>query len=155
MNARVTDPQICVARIRSLQAIHNEAHQALVNWGRWSRDRYKIFPKPIESPSIWDEAVPSKFGDFADEGEGERIETTGPAKAERAEKEPYDELKGHQLDERIHARDGLAQYLRDALKMAYVSREVPEDQFPRLTGCSEDTFCERLESCLIFVSRNS
>jgi len=139
-------------RIRALQGMNEPAHLALVNWGRWSRDRHGIFPPGITPPGLWNQALPSKFGDFADEEEGQRVEVQEPAKAEAAEKEPYDEKAGTVLDERVH-HPSFPQYLRDILKVAYVTREVPEDQFPRLIGCTEDSFCERLEACLKYVGR--
>lgn len=147
--------EIFSARVRGLQAIYPEAHQALVNWGSWSRDRAGIFPPGIIPPGLWNEAVPSKFGDFADASDLERVEVVEQteAKAEAAEKEPYDEKQGALLDERIHGLGGLAVYQREALRVAYVTREVPEDQFARLSGCTEDAFCERLEACLMFVRR--
>ena len=146
--------EIACARIRALQAMYPDAHEALRNWGAWSRDRYQIGPRDAQ-PGIWDEAVVSKFGDFADESDTPAIVgDTKPAKAERADREEYDEKAGAELDERIHNSPDFPAYQRDILRIAYVSRETPEDQFPRHAGCSEDTFCERLEGCLWFVERN-
>lgn len=150
MKRDIDTREVLIARIRGLQAIYPEGHAALVNWGRWSRDRAGIFPAGATPPRIWDEAVTSKFDDWGDE---QGVHDSQPVKAERAEREEYDERAGTVLDERIHHPSGLPPSLCQILKVAYVSRETPEDQFPRLAGCPEDTFCERLEECLKFVGR--
>ncbi len=156
MKRDLQDSEIIRARIRALQAIYYTEHSALCNWAKWSRDRAGIFPPGVTPPTMWAEALVSKFGDFADEKDmdGREIVEQTEAKAERADREEYDERAGEDLDQRIHNAHDFPAYQRDILKIAYVSREVPEDQFPRLAGCTEDTFCERLEGCLRFVSRH-
>lgn len=141
--------------VRALQAIHSEAHEALLNWGRWSRDLKRVFPPGIPESPTFREATPSKFGDFADDSDLLRVEVVAQTetKAERSEEEPYDERSGALLDERIHGYGGLPIFIREVLKAAYVSREVPEEQFHRMAGCSRDAFRERLEAGLIFVRR--
>jgi hypothetical protein len=144
-----------VLRVRGLQAIYPEAHAALLNWANWSRDRSGIFPRGVTPPSIWNEYDQEGAGK---DGWGEEQEQMPPAedvpvKAEAAEKLPYDEKAGTILDERLHGPGGLGSDWRLVLKIAYVSRDLPESQFPRACGCPPHAFAERLESCLMFVSR--
>jgi hypothetical protein len=142
-----------VIRIRSLQERYSTEHLALVNWGAWSRDRKTIGPRDSK-PHIWQEAVQSKFDDYGEDHAipAERL-AQADAKSERPEEDPYNEREGALLDERMHGPGGMPLYLRQLLRVAYVSREVPEYQFPRACGCLPDTFCEGLESALVFVSR--
>lgn len=150
----LADFDIFTAQVRALQAIYPQAHAALVNWGRWSRDRAGIFPPDIKPPSIWEKADPSKFGDFAEDGEqGLGVVEQAETKAERIEAEPYDEKAGTILDERIHAPGGLSCEIRRAIRVAYVSRETMESQFPDYCGTTQDGYRERLETALLFVSR--
>ena len=153
MKRDVDQSEIERAEIRAIQALYPEAHAALRNWGAWSRDRYKIGPRDAR-PGMWDEAIPSKFGDFADETDEPEVREQVEVKAEAAAKEPYDEKSGCELDARIHGNGGLAEYQRNAIRIAYVSRETPEDQFHRFAGCLPSTFRERLIECLVFVGRH-
>ena len=141
-------------RIRDLQSRYPREHQALVNWGAWSRDRRGIFPPEIVPPKVWDQ-----FKRDENESWGEKddatvvVESAEPDKAERAEEEPYNELHGLQLDERLHGYGGLSEAIRGALKAAYVRRDIHESQYARAAGCGQDAFCERLEAGLVFVGR--
>ena len=147
--------EILVLRIRGIQEQHAKAHAALVNWGAWSRDRAGLFPSDGRV-GIWDAFSRTEwdrdgYGDQV--AEESRLEADD-RRAERADKEPYDELQGYVLDQRMHGPGGLPSLVRVALRTAYVSREIPEFQFPKLSGCSsDDSFCERLESALVFVGR--
>lgn len=147
------DIQEATVRIRALQAMYSVEHLALVNWGLWSMDRSGLFPT-VSRPSVWDQFKRSEGDDYGEEKDhAERIQYPGPAKSEAPEREPYDERAAVILDERMHHPGGLAVHVREAIRVAYVSREVPDEQFPRLTGCSVDAFCERLEGALLFVGR--
>lgn len=151
--------EIAAARIRALQGLHADAHAALLNWGAWSRDRRGIFPA-LAAPAMWDQFRRDGTEGYAEEGEGvkpgdtEPVETP-PAKAEAAEREPYQELPARILDERMHGPGGLGNEIRRALRIAYVSVDIPEYQFPHLSSCggSVDRYCERLEEALRFVGR--
>lgn len=143
---------ILVGRIRTLQAIHSEAHKALINWGDWSADRRGIFPI-LAPPEMWDQFKRDEREDYGEEQAPAVTPEASTPKAERAPLRGYDERAGLALDERIHAAGGLPVEMRRAIRTAYVTREVPEEQFPRFAGCSEDAFCERLEACLLFVGR--
>lgn len=151
MNARAIDCDLETARIRGLQAIYAKSHAALSNWGRWSADRSDIYPK-MNPPSIWDQFARSKVTEWGEEGE-HAYAILQVVKSEPAEKRPYDERTACKLDERLHGAGGLPDYIRLCLRTAYVTKEIPEDQFPRLSGCTLDAFCERLEAALRFVSR--
>ena len=159
MKRDIAGAEITRARIRALQALYPNAHATLENWGAWSRDRHGIFPpeNPPPSPvyavidrSEWDR---DGYGEVEEQRVSEARMEAEDRKSERAEREEYDERLGTLLDERINDRALMPLYLREAVKVAYVSREVPEDQFPRLAGCTEDAFCERLEACLRFAGR--
>lgn len=146
------DLDVFSARLRGLQAIYNSSHAALVNWGRWSRDRYKIFPR-VAAPSLWDQFKRDENDEYGEVTPDIEVSDEAPVKAEAAEMEEYSERDGTLLDERLHGPGGLCCELRYALRAAYVTREVPDEQFPRLAGCSEDAFLERMESSLMFVQR--
>lgn len=139
-------------RIRALQAMYAAEHAALTNWGHWSMDRGGMAPR-LEPPGTFREYR----SDGREEGYGEVKKIPDrrkvPAKPEPPEKVEYDELAAVILDERMHGPGGLAIYVRYVIKTAYCTREVPDDQFPSLSGCTLDAFCERLEGALKFVSR--
>lgn len=143
---------ILVGRIRNLQDLHSTAHRALTNWGHWSVDRSDIYPR-LKPPSLWDQFKRDENDPYGDEQAPAVSVEQQPAKAEAAEKQPYDERQALLVDARIHGYGGLPVEVRYTLKAAYVSREIPESQFPRAAGCGEDAFCERLENALLFVSR--
>lgn len=148
---------VFIGRVRSIQSAHYRAHAALTNWGDWSADRKGIYPR-LKPPSVWDQFKRDENEEY---GEVKPEDERGPAvaiqreppKAEAAEKKAYNELEAIQLDERIHGYGGLPVEIRHALRAAYVTREVPEEQFPAASGCSEDAFCERLTAALDFVGR--
>lgn len=151
---RLDDRDAFVARVRTIQGTYPAAHNALRNWGRWSGDQRGIFPKQ-SSPSIgYCRSEGEEYGEETapDAERRARLEEI-PRKSEPMDRIPYDEKSAVILDERIHHAGGLGVDVRIALRVAYVSREIPEDQFPRRTGCLEDTFCERLEEALRFTRR--
>ena len=160
MKRDIADAEITRARIRALQGVYPRAHSALENWGAWSRDRHGIFPpeNPPPSPvyaaidrSEWDR---DGYGEVEEQHVSEARMEAEDRKSERADREEYDEKAGYDLDARINDRSLLPTYLAQLLAVAYArTRETPEDQLPRLAGCTEDTFCERLEACLRFVGR--
>jgi hypothetical protein len=143
--------EIFTARIRALQGIYAAAHGALRNWGAWSRDLRGLKPT-VAPPGMWSQYKPTEADDYGDEMVGPVLVTV-PAKSEGPDHELYDERTALILDERMHGPGGLPQMMREAMKIAYVTLEVPEQQFPRLAGCNDDAFCERLETCLLFVGR--
>ena len=160
MKRDIAEAEITRARIRALQAIYPQEHAALLNWARWSRDRHGIYPAGVVGgEQMWEEGAlygqkEVMFKRLEAEEAREAIADGREARAERAEREEYDERAGEDLDQRIHNSHDFSAYQRDILRVAYVSRETPEDQFPRHAGCTEDAFCERLEGCLRFVSRH-
>lgn len=147
------DAEVFTAQVRALQSIYADAHRALVNWGAWSRDLRNVYPPGVVVSPTWREAQPSKFGDFADEDLEREIPAETEVKSESLAREPHDERAGSDLDQRIHAAGGLPYEIRMAVRTAYLTREIPEDQFPRMSGCSHDAFRERLEFALRFVGR--
>lgn len=143
-----------IQRVRNLQFLHTRAHVALVNWGHWSADKRGIFPT-LRPPGLWNNFKRSEVEEWGEETAPTLSLVREPIKAEPREKDPYDERTALVLDERIHGYGGLGLEHKRALRIAYVSREVPEDQFPKAAGCSEDGFCDRLQACLTFVERFS
>jgi hypothetical protein len=146
------------AEIRAIQGLYPTAHQALMNWGRWSRDRRGIFPSENPPPSAIYDAINrsewDKDGYGEVEADAERL-AVDDRKAERADTEPYDELKGYELDVRIHAARDMPEYFKSVLRVAYVTAEVPEDQFHKLCGyyCTAAQFREYLAQALAWVER--
>ena len=156
MSARDVDwRDVQIARIRALQSIHATAHAALLNWGAWSRDKRGIFPT-VAPPGVWDQFAPNPAdieGWASSDAPPAEPPTDAPAKREAPERPPYQERPAIVLDERLHHPGGLCVETRHVLRAAYVSEEIPEDQFHTMCGCSTDAFCERLESALLFVAR--
>jgi hypothetical protein len=149
MNAAVDWKQILVGRIRAIQAAHPEAHEALKNWGRWSRDLNGVFPT-LAGPGIWNLADTDKFDDFGDEQPRPRLRLVDQAKSERLEEPKADERSAKQLDELIH-KPAFPAIWRKVLRAAYVTAESPEYQFPALSTTSEDDFCMFLDGVLAHV----
>lgn len=146
------DIDLDTARIRSLQAIYSKAHLALRNWGLWAGDKRGIAPT-LKPPALWDQFVRSKVESWGEEQECPYTRLyLVEAKAERAETDPYDEKAAILLDERLHSGH-LNVETRLCLKTAYTTKEVPDHQFPRLSGCTLDAFCERLETALRYAGR--
>jgi hypothetical protein len=133
-----------VAEVRGIQGFYPKAHQALRNWGFWSRDRSGIFPC-ISKPSIWDEYDSSK-ADFAEEGEGQQVVQQTEVKQERAETPDFNEKEAVELDELLH--DRFPYEIRKCLLVAYVTAEIPEEQFPRFSCCTHEGFLMSLTSSL-------
>ena len=145
-------------RIRGIQDRHPREHAALLNWGRCMADRRGIFPT-LKPCSIWDQYRHDgeEYGDLEGEDrEVRRVAYLLPAKPEPLERQQYQEGKALDLDDRIRSPGGLGIEIQRAIGIAYTTREVPEDQFWKMAGCSSlDSFCERLEAALIFVGRFS
>lgn len=126
---------IFAGQVREIQAHFLTAHEALTQWGRWSRDKSGIFPR-LEPPALWDE--------YRTSGEGYGEELTEAAnevhvKPELPPEPPANEKQAVELDQLIHTREvGLV--WRQVLKAAYYTREIPEYQMPRVAGLKQDRF---------------
>lgn len=154
---RAEAAELFTAEVRALQGIYPDGHKRLRNWGAWSRDRSGIFPT-LSPPGLWAEAICSKFDDFADEGDLKKAEEdkryvtqTGDGKSERAETEPYDEKEANELDDFLHKR--FPWNVRKCLMVAYVTLELPENQFPHHACCTHPTFLANLSLVLSEVER--
>jgi hypothetical protein len=145
------DIPLLTIRIRNLQSLYAKEHEALSNWGLWGWDRRGIFPG-MSPPSIWSQFCQSKVEDWGDE-QPAPVVLPVKAKAEPPPIPAYNERNAIALDERLHGAGGPAGFIRQVAKVAYVTREVPEEQFAKLSGCTEDAFCERLETLLLYVRR--
>lgn len=139
-------------KVRDLQGDYSNEHWALVDWGVWSRTLVG-FEKGIGKQSVWFQGKEDENEAYGEVPEGPVQVVEAPAKVERLAEEPEDERRSVLLDERMHAPGGLSVDVRQALKVAYIRRYIPEYQYPRATGCSHDAFLERLQAGLKFVRR--
>lgn len=121
---------VYAAEVRGIQDRYPKAHEALKNWGAWSRSSTKDKPR-VSCPAIWREAKQSEFDDYAEEGEqGEGIVDQVEVKAEPAQYESFNERFGEEIDVRIHRDIDFPPIWRRCLRAAYVERLL-EHQFPR------------------------
>lgn len=152
---QIAESALIIQGIRELQSTHDRAHQALMNWAKWSRDRRGIYPPGVVPPAIWNDAPVSKWEHEEIPEKTERQVLQAPEKGDRPEEEEHDEKSAVILDERIHAPGGLPEYLRSVLNVAYITRYTPEDRFHKLVipSCQPSTFRERLAEALRFVGR--
>src|SRR5688572_19740637 len=104
MKRDVNEAEIEREMVRAIQAMYPAEHQALENWGKWSRDRRGIFPAENPPPSPvydtfsreeWDK---QGYGEAAKDAVSDQRLEASDRKAERAEDEPYDEKAGYELD---------------------------------------------------------
>jgi hypothetical protein len=142
------------ARIRAMQSMYGREHQALTQWGKWSGDRRGIFPRMAQAQPQYRHSEGEEYGEVTDPDAARlariaKVET----RSTPMERHGYDEKLALILDERIHSPGGLDLEVRHCIRVAYVTREIPEGQFPRRSGCNLDAFCERLETALRFVRR--
>jgi hypothetical protein len=146
------DLPLLTLRIRALQDMYASAHASLLGWGSWSLDLRRVYPEEIAAPTIYNQGKRDETEGYGD-WQGAPIKLPVAPIAIPAERKHYDERAAVILDERIHS-PGVPTFVRHVAKIAYVNHEIPEDQFPRLAGCTEDAFCERLEHLLRFVQRH-
>jgi hypothetical protein len=142
-----------VGEVRGIQGMHPKAHQALLNWAMWSRDLAGMCPT-LAPPALWNEADPTKWGDFADEGDVQAAviaPQAEPAKGEKAWAEPggrdYNEKEAIELDILLH-REIPDYAVRKCLLAAYVARDIPEEQYPLRSCCTHEGFLMSLTSSL-------
>lgn len=136
-------------RIRALQGRFHVEHEALLNWGAWSRDRC-IGPRLARQHLL--DAHDGDIEGYAEEGEAAKASAV-EAKAERPQ-EKYDEKSAAILDERIHSAGGMGTEARKALRTAYVDGGPREGRWYLYANCpTPQAFVERLEAALRFVRR--
>ena len=151
----IAESALICESIRNLQATHIRGHEALDNWGRYSRDRDDK-PSGVTSPAIYGAAPSSKWEHDAVGEAPQRIEyLTPPEKGDRSEPEPYHEGKARDLCERMHSPGGLAEYVRDVARVVYCQRPAREDRMHEycVPACTPDAFRERLAEALRFAAR--
>ena len=151
----IAESALIAEGIRSLQAEHYRAHEALENWGRYSRDRDDK-PAGVVTPAWPREAPTNKWEHDATDEKPQRIEyDTPPEKGDRPEPEPYDPAGAIELCTRMHGPGGLPEYLRDVVKVVYYQRPAREDRMHEFCSppCQPSTFKERLGECLRYVGR--
>jgi hypothetical protein len=148
---------IFAGQVREIQAAFPLAHDALINWGAWSRDRQGIFPC-LARMSLWDEADTEKFEDFAEEGEqGAAVVPQAEVKAEAANDEPFMEREAVELDRLMHSPDFPAIW-RKCIAAAYFARvleyQLPREATyirPREMRLSHDSYLAFLDGALRFI----
>lgn len=141
--------EVFTAEVRGIQALFPEAHQALLNWGRWCRDRVGIFPSGIVPPAIYESINRQEWdkdGYGEEQDEPQRLPTTETAKAERPDLDPYNEKEAIALDEFLHTR--FTWPYRRCLVVAYVLHDAHDYQYPSLSKCTHSEFLERLAGVL-------
>lgn len=142
-------------RIRDLQSRFHVEHAKLANWGLWSGDMRGVYPV-MKPPSVWNSFKRSLVEEWGDEpGVESEFGRYTEVKAERVEQKDYDEKAAIALDERMHSPGGLGEEVRVAIRVAYMTKELPEYQMPRHSGCGIDAFLERLEVAYLFARRFS
>lgn len=152
---------IYAAQVREIQAAFAVAHKALVQWGIWSRQRGGIFPS-LAPPSMWEMYAPSDADkrEWVEASDQLIVVPQTEVKAEAANDDACDEKLAEEMDVLIHELEFPAVW-RKCLSAAYVSREIPEYQFPReATACrprgeriSHDTFLLMLDGALRHIEK--
>lgn len=139
------------AEVRAIQSLYPKAHEALRNWGLWSRERGGIFPA-LAKPG-WTEFYQAGREEVTEEHETEveRVEQL-EVKAEGPELPHSDERLGEEVDIRIHALH-FPTIWRRVLKAAYVTAEIPEYECPREARVGHQGYLVFLSSALDFMDR--
>lgn len=138
------------AEVRGIQAQYPKAHEALRNWGLWSRERGGIFPV-LAKPS-WTEFYRADRDETHDELEDVTVVHQLEVKAERVEMPRSDERQGEEIDIRVHAIR-FPSIWRRVLKAAYVTVEIPEYECPRQAAVGHQGYLMFLDGALAFVER--
>lgn len=135
--------EIFNGQIREIQARYPLAHEALRNWGLWSRETGGIFPS-LAKPG-WTEFYKPDGDGY---GEAEAIpDPTETVKAERVEAPRSDERSGMEVDIRIHALH-FPTIWRRVLRAAYVTVEIPEYECPRAARVGYQGYVTFLDAAL-------
>lgn len=148
MNLAMDWQEIFAAQVRALQAMYPQAHRSFQDWASWSRDTGVIpgLTNHIKGPSFWDQYDPANDKEgWGDEIEAEPVHQP-EIRAEAAEKDPYDERRGEEIDRCIHHPDFPAVWRR-VIKAAYYFR-LPEYQHPQACRLDPDNFLRFLEGAL-------
>lgn len=155
--------EVFAGEIRSVQAAYPQAHQALKNWGRWSRELHDIpgLTNDLKAPGLY-EGADRKNWEFAQDGEtgidtpeaiAKRCAADKRVKRERADDLKADDKLGHELDLLIHDYQNFAAIWRVVLKAAYCSREIPEYQFPNEAKLRHEPFLTFLDGALAHLQK--
>lgn len=152
---------IYAGQVREIQGAYPKAHQAMVNWGRWSR-RLQIKPF-LCRPALWNmvQADREEWGDEQPEDEQPQRKRSEPLQdvgKDPSEEPKADERLGHAIDVLIHSPEFTAaaaiqdpdfpSVWRVTLKAAYYTRALPEYQMPREADQSYDSFLMFLDGAL-------
>lgn len=139
------------AEVRAIQAQYPRAHEALRNWGLWSRERGGIFPT-LAKPG-WTEFYTAGRDEVTEENTPElEIVIQIEIKAEGPELPHSDERQGEEIDIRVHALR-FPTIWRRVLKAAYVTVEIPEYECPRQAGVGHQGYLVFLDGALAFLER--
>lgn len=154
VNARAVDhDELFVIQVRALQCMYPQAHRDLQQWGAWSHDSGTIpgLTNHIKSPSFWDQYDPASDAEGYADTEAQPIAPQVEVRAEAAERDPYDEKRGEEIDRLIHNPNFPAVFRR-VIKCAYYFR-VPEFQYARTARVDPDNFLRFLEGALYRLAK--
>jgi hypothetical protein len=146
--------QVFAGQVREIQGHYPQAHQAMVNWGNWSR---RLNLKPfLCRPALWNmvKADREEWGEEQPEEQEERKRSEPLLEVGRDpndQPKPDDKL-GYAIDILIHSQDFAAVW-RVVLKAAYFTREIPEYQMPREADVGFDSFILFLDGALGHIQR--
>lgn len=142
---------VLTGEIRAIQSYYPQAHEALKDWGLWSRWRLSLYPRLARS-SIWHLGPSPKQEDFADDGEqGAGVVPQLEVKAEAAPVERFSERLAVEIDIRVH-QDNFPPIWRRCVKAGYVYR-LPEYQWPQNARCGNQGFVMFLDAALNRIQR--
>lgn len=133
-------------RLRALQRMYEAPHRDAQTWGEWSRDIGKTpgLTNGIGRASIWDLFQSRNW--ICEDDTTTYAAQEEEAKPESADRMPYDERRGEEMDRLIHDPDFPAVFRR-VLKVTYYYR-LPEYQMPDVARVSPDNFLRFLEGAL-------
>lgn len=132
---------VYIGRVRAIEALYDDIHQNLLEWGRWGRDRYPGRPRLMLS-GIW--RMPG-------DGDPDRDPTAAPS----AKPDPIDLRMVETLDARINDPDFPSLWW-GILKANYIPPKyclhiLPEYQRPDAAKTGPENFIEQLSAVLDYL----
>lgn len=118
--------------LRAIESVHADVHEALLDWGRWGRDRYPGRPE-IARPAIWE--MPGEPPEWAEDVVPEAPEA------------PIDEKRVLELDAVINAMETFPTLLAKLLYVNYVWRPI-EWERPLIVHVAEESYLLQLHHAL-------
>jgi hypothetical protein len=149
---------VFAGQVREIQGQYPQAHQALMNWGNWSR---RLCIKPfLCRPALWNmvkadreewgEEPKQKEDEIENQVDRKRSEPLQEVGRDPSEEPKPDDKLGRAIDVLIHATE-FPPALRNILRASYFTR-VPEYQMPLEAGLKPpfhyDSFLALLDGAL-------